>query len=84
MDFKQHFSVHVLNELYDRTRFIRSHFNTLDPIKTRRWRCLSCDTLCEYNVKRIVLNNGQKVWEINVDIVKEYDKHEEYTILTNG
>lgn len=66
-----HFSDRVLPELLAKTRWVWDHFERPDPIKTRRWRCLSCNQPCEYSVQSIVLLNGQKVWEINVDQVSD-------------
>lgn len=71
MDPRYHFNTHVLRELREKTRWVYEHFEDPHTIKTRRWRCPSCDQLCEYSVQRVELVNGTKAWEINVDQVFE-------------
>lgn len=67
----EHFTNNVLPELLNKTKWIKDNFTINEEVdKSKRWRCLSCDQLCECKIHRITLLNGQKVWELNVDDVK--------------
>ena len=67
MDNKEYFKNNVLIELLDKTKFINNNLED-DCIKdkSKRFRCLSCDQLCEYYIYKITLINGKKYWDCNV------------------
>lgn len=67
MNDKDYFTCHVLHELLMKTKLINNQFKTNDNIdKSKRWRCHSCDQLCGYDIYRITLLTGVKVWDMNV------------------
>jgi len=70
MDHKEYFINNVLQELLTKTKWIRDNFTITDNRdKAKRWRCLSCDQLCECKIHQITLLDGRKMWELNVDNV---------------
>lgn len=61
----------VLVELKEKTRFLRNSLNddseaNMGKDKRKLWRCNSCDKLCGFKIFRITLNNGSKMWDMNV------------------
>jgi len=66
---QQYFTNNVLNELLIKTKWIKNVFDDEygNKDKSKLWRCNSCDQLLGYEIKRITLTTGTKVWEINVE-----------------